>query len=59
MGQLPLPNNQTSLANAVAVDADIVYLMGSFGRWDPLQPHFVICPSCRDDVMQEAQAALS
>ena len=31
IGQLPLPNNETSLANAVAIDGDIVYLMGSFG----------------------------
>lgn len=31
LGQLPLPNNHTSLANAVAVEGDVVYLMGSFG----------------------------
>jgi hypothetical protein len=28
---MPLPNNRTSLANAVAVQGDVVYLMGSFG----------------------------
>lgn len=32
LGQLPLPNNHTSLANAVAVEGDVVYLMGSFGN---------------------------
>jgi hypothetical protein len=32
MGRLPLPNNRTSLANAVAVDGDIIYLIGSFGN---------------------------
>jgi hypothetical protein len=31
MGQLPLPNNDTTLANAVAVDGSTVYMMGSFG----------------------------
>jgi hypothetical protein len=31
MAQLPLPNNDTSLANAVAVEGGIVYMMGSFG----------------------------
>jgi hypothetical protein len=32
MAQLPLPNNDTSLGNAVAVEGDIVYMMGSFGN---------------------------
>ena len=32
MAQLPLPNNDTSLGNAVAVEGGIVYMMGSFGN---------------------------
>jgi hypothetical protein len=62
MGQLPLPNNDTSLANAVAVDGNTIYLIGSFGDCYFLEALVGVASYCvisRDDAGTDSQAFIT
>ena len=62
MGMLPLPNNRTSLANAVAVDGDIIYLIGSFGNRHSMllsSLHCIVSCCLKKDISQGLTHRLS